>query len=359
MSTKKTSIYDCHVKHGGKVVEFAGWYLPVEFSGLVNEHNAVRNNVGIFDVSHMGEVTVKGEKAGEFVRNLVANDTNKLYDGRVMYTPMCYEHGGIVDDLLVYRVNEKEYLLVINAANIDKDFEWMKKQNKFGVELKNVSADYFQLAVQGPNAKTVMEKCFNVDLSDVKFFHFKNATLDGVKCIVSRTGYTGENGFEIYGPWNEGGKLWDALISAGVVPCGLGCRDTLRLEAALMLYGNDITAETTPLEAGIDMFVKLESGNFVGRDFLLKQKAEGLKRKLIGFTLEERGVPRHDYLVVDDKDNSVGVVTSGTFSPTLGIPVGLAYVNTDKLNDGSKLFVKIRTKNLPLKQMKVPFVKKY
>lgn len=359
MSTKKTSIYDCHVKHGGKVVEFAGWYLPVEFSGLINEHNSVRNNVGIFDVSHMGEVTVKGERAGEYVRNLVANDTNKLYDGKVLYTPMCYEHGGIVDDLLVYRVNEKEYLLVINAANIDKDFDWMKKQNTFGVELKNVSPDYFQLAVQGPNAKATMEKCFNIDLSDVKFFHFKNATLNGVNCIVSRTGYTGENGFEIYGPWNEGGKLWDALVAAGAVPCGLGCRDTLRLEAALMLYGNDITAETTPLEAGIDIFVKLESGNFIGRDALLKQKAEGLKRKLVGFTLEEKGIPRHDYLVVDDKDNTVGVVTSGTLSPTLGIPVGLAYINTDKLNDGSKLFVKIRTRNLPLKQMKTPFVKKY
>ncbi len=359
MSTKKTSIYDCHVKHGGKIVEFAGWYLPVEFSGLINEHNSVRNNVGIFDVSHMGEVTVKGDRAGEFVRNLVANDTNKLYDGRVMYTPMCYEHGGIVDDLLVYRVNEKEYLLVINAANIDKDFDWMKKQNSFGVELKNVSPDYFQLAVQGPNAKTVMEKCFNIDLNDVKFFHFKNAKLNGVNCIVSRTGYTGENGFEIYGPWNEGGKLWDALVEAGAVPCGLGCRDTLRLEAALMLYGNDITAETTPLEAGIDMFVKLESGNFVGRDALLKQKQEGLKRKLVGFTLEEKGIPRHDYLVVDDKDNTVGVVTSGTLSPSLGIPVGLAYINTDKLNDGSKLFVKIRTKNIPLKQMKLPFLKKY
>ncbi len=359
MSTKKTSIYDCHVKHGGKVVEFAGWYLPVEFSGLINEHNSVRNNAGIFDVSHMGEVTVKGERAGEFVRNLVANDTNKLYDGKVMYTPMCYDHGGIVDDLLVYRVNEKEYLLVINAANIDKDFEWMKKQNTFGVELKNVSPDYFQLAVQGPNAKAVMEKCFNIDLNDVKFFHFKNAHLNGVNCIVSRTGYTGENGFEIYGPWNEGGKLWDALVEAGAVPCGLGCRDTLRLEAALMLYGNDITAETTPLEAGIDMFVKLESGNFVGRDALLKQKAEGLKRKLVGFTLEEKGIPRHDYLVVDASDNTVGVVTSGTLSPTLGIPIGLAYINTNKLNDNSKLFVKIRTKNIPLKQMKVPFVKKY
>jgi len=359
MSTKKTSVYDNHVKHGGKVVEFAGWYLPVEFSGLINEHNAVRNNVGIFDVSHMGEVTVKGERAGEFVRNLVANDTNRLYDGRVMYSPMCYENGGIVDDLLVYRVNEKEYLLVINASNVEKDFEWMKKTNKFGVELKNVSDQYFQLAVQGPNAKALMEKCFSVDLNDIKFFHFKNMTLKGIPCIVSRTGYTGENGFEIYGPWKDGGKLWDAIVEAGAAPCGLGCRDTLRLEAALMLYGNDINAETTPLEAGIDMFVKLDSGNFVGRDALVKQKQEGLKRKLVGFTLEEKGIPRHDYLVVDDHNNTVGVVTSGTLSPTLGIPVGLAYVDTKKLDDGSKLYVQIRKNKVPMKQMKVPFVKKY
>ncbi|MFH1223785.1 MAG: glycine cleavage system aminomethyltransferase GcvT [Pseudomonadota bacterium] len=359
MSVRKTSIYDNHVKCGGRVVEFAGWYLPVEFSGLINEHNSVRNNVGIFDVSHMGEISVKGERAGEFVRNLVTNDTNKLYDGRVMYTPMCYENGGIVDDLLVYRINEKEYLLVVNASNIQKDFEWIKSTNKFDVELKNVSDDYFQLAVQGPNAKTVMEKCFNVDLSDIKFFHFKNMNLNNVPCIVSRTGYTGENGFEIYGPWNEGGKLWDALVTAGVVPCGLGCRDTLRLEAALMLYGNDITAETTPLEAGIDMFVKLESGNFIGRDALIKQKQEGLKRKLIGFTLEDKGIPRHNYLVVDDSENTVGIVTSGTLSPSLNIPIGLAYIETKKLEDGSQLYIKIRTNNNPLKQMKLPFLKKY
>jgi len=361
MSARKTSIYDNHVKLGGKMVEFVGWYLPVEFSGLINEHNAVRNNVGIFDVSHMGEVTVKGDRAGEFVRNLVANDTNKLYDGRVMYTPMCYENGGIVDDLLVYRVNEKEYLLVINASNIQKDFDWMNKTNKFGVELKNVSDDYFQLAVQGPNAKTLLEKCFKIDLSDIKFFHFKKSIiLNGVDCIVSRTGYTGENGFEIYGPWKDGGKLWDAIVAAGATPCGLGCRDTLRLEAALMLYGNDINAETTPLEAGIDtLFVKLESGNFIGRDALLKQKKEGLKRKLIGFTLEERWVPRHDYLVVDDKGSTVGVVTSGTMSPSLNIPIGLAYVETKKLEDGSKLYVQIRKSKIALKQMKTPFLKNY
>lgn len=359
MSTRKTSIYDSHVKHGGKVVEFAGWYLPVEFSGLINEHNAVRNDVGIFDVSHMGEVTVKGEKATEYVQHIIANDVKKLYDGKVLYTPMCYQNGGIVDDLLVYRVNEKEYLLVINAANTQKDYEWFVANNKHGVEIKNVSDNYFQLAVQGPNAKAVMEKCFKLDLSDIKFFHFKNISLNGVHCIVSRTGYTGENGFEIYGPWNEGGKLFDALVAAGAVPCGLGCRDTLRLEAALMLYGNDINQETTPLEAGIDIFIKLDSDDFIGRDSLIKQKQEGLKRRLIGFTLEGKGIPRHDYLVVDAHDNTVGVVTSGTLSPSLGIPVGLAYVQTNRLNDGTPLYVQIRKNKIMLKQMKLPFLKKY
>lgn len=359
MEARRTPVYEHHLKHGGKIVEFAGWMLPVEFTGLINEHNAVRNDAGIFDVSHMGEVTVKGERASEFVRNLVVNDTNKLYDGRVMYTPMCYENGGIVDDLLVYRISEKEYFLVINASNIQKDFEWMNKVNTFGVELKNVSDDYFQLAVQGPNSKAVMKKAFGDDFSDLKFFHFRKASLNGVPCIVSTTGYTGERGFEIYGPWNEGGKLWDAIIEAGAKPCGLGCRDTLRLEAALMLYGNDINSETTPLEAGLDIFTKLENGDFIGKDVLVKQKQEGLKRKLTGFTVEGRGIPRHDYLVVDASDNKVGVVTSGTLSPSLNIPVGLAYIDTKKLSDGSELFVQIRKNKFPIKQAKLPFLKKY
>ncbi|MEI6092855.1 MAG: glycine cleavage system aminomethyltransferase GcvT [bacterium] len=359
MSTRKTSIYDSHVKHGGKVVEFAGWYLPVDFTGLINEHNAVRNDVGIFDVSHMGEVTVKGERATEYVQHIIANDVKKLYDGKVLYTPMCYPHGGIVDDLLVYRVNEHEYLLVVNASNTEKDYDWFVSNNHHGVEIKNVSDQYFQLAVQGPNAKTLMEKCFKLDLSDIKFFHFKKISLNGVPCIVSRTGYTGENGFEIYGPWNDGGKLFDAIVAAGAAPCGLGCRDTLRLEAALMLYGNDINNETTPLEAGIDIFIKLDSDDFIGRDALIKQKQDGLKRRLIGFTLEEKGIPRHDYLVVDEHGSTVGVVTSGTLSPSLGIPVGLAYVQTNKLNNGTPLYVQIRKNRIMLKQMKLPFLKKY
>jgi len=359
MSTRKTSVYEQHVKHGGKIVEFAGWYLPVEFSGLINEHNTVRNSCGIFDVSHMGEITVTGERAEEFVQHIVANDVKKLYDGKVLYTPMCYPNGGIVDDLLVYRNNSKDYLLVVNASNIQKDFNWLIENNKFGVEIKNVSDDYFQLAVQGPKAKEMVEKCFGVDLSDIKFFHFKNMDLDGVKCIVSRTGYTGENGFEIYGLWNEGGKIFDMLVSSGVVPCGLGCRDTLRLEAALMLYGNDINQETTPLEAGIGFFVKLDSDDFIGKSVLVDQKQNGLKRKLVGFTLEDKGIPRHDYLVVDEEGKQVGMVTSGTLSPSLGIPVGLAYIDSGILESGSNIYVQIRKNRAKIKLAKLPFLKKY
>ncbi len=359
MSTRKTSVYEQHVKHGGKIVEFAGWYLPVEFSGLINEHNTVRNSCGIFDVSHMGEITVTGERAEEFVQHIVANDVKKLYDGKVLYTPMCYPNGGIVDDLLVYRNNSKDYLLVVNASNIQKDFNWLIENNKFGVEIKNVSDDYFQLAVQGPKAKEMVEKCFGVDLSDIKFFHFKNMDLDGVKCIVSRTGYTGENGFEIYGPWNEGGKIFDMLVLSGVAPCGLGCRDTLRLEAALMLYGNDINQETTPLEAGIGFFVKLDSDDFIGKSVLVDQKQNGLKRKLVGFTLEDKGIPRHDYLVVDEEGKQVGMVTSGTLSPSLGIPVGLAYIDSGILESGSNIYVQIRKNRAKIKLAKLPFLKKY
>jgi aminomethyltransferase len=359
MNVRKTPVYEEHLKHGGKIVEFAGWYLPVDFSGLINEHNTVRNNCGIFDVSHMGEITVKGERAEEFVQYIIANDVKKLYDGKVLYTPMCYPSGGIVDDLLVYRNNSKDYLLVVNASNIQKDFNWLLENNKFGVEIKNVSDDYFQLAVQGPKAKDMMEKCFGVDLSDIKFFHFKNMELNGVKCIVSRTGYTGENGFEIYGPWNKGGKLFDTIVTSGVAPCGLGCRDTLRLEAALMLYGNDINQETTPLEAGIGMFVKLDGEDFIGREVMLGQKQNGLKRKLVGFTLEEKGIPRHDYLVLDDADKKVGVVTSGTLSPSLGIPIGLAYVDNSVLESGQNIYVQIRKNKAKIKLAKLPFLKKY
>lgn len=356
MEIRKTPIYDKHLKYGGKVVEFAGWYLPVEFTGLIDEHNAVRNDVGIFDVSHMGEVIVEGDRATEYVQHIVANDVTKLYDGKVLYTPMCYEDGGIVDDLLVYKMNDKKYLLVINASNIEKDYNWFVKNNHHGVKIENKSNDYFQIAVQGPNAKSLLEKCFNVDLSDIKFFHFKEMKLGKHTCIVSRTGYTGENGFEIYGDWNLGGEYFEKVVEAGAKPCGLGARDTLRLEAALMLYGNDISKDTTPIEAGINMFVKLDKSDFIGKNILVNQKDNGTKKKLIGFKLE-KGIPRHDYPIVDENDNKVGYVTSGTLSPTLKEPIGMAYVDTKKINE--ILYVQIRKNKFPIKKTNLPFVKKY
>jgi aminomethyltransferase len=359
MDAKKTSIVDYHVKHNGRMVDFAGWYLPVEYSGLRNEHNAVRTSAGIFDVSHMGEVFVKGKRAGEFVQHIVCNDISKMYDGRVLYSPMCYENGGIVDDLIVYKMKDDFYLLVVNASNTEKDFEWFKANNKFGVTLENVSPLYFQLAVQGPKARYLVESACGVKFSGLdKFFHFTNTKVMGVDCIVSRTGYTGEDGLEIYGKWNEGGKLWEKIVQAGATPCGLGCRDTLRLEAALPLYGNDITQDTTPLEAGLDLFVKLQKSDFIGKKALVDQKSRGLKKRLIGFTLEDRNIPRHGYAIEDAKGKVLGEVTSGTFSPTLGIPIGLAYVDNGALTGGEKLFVNIRKKGFPLTQAKLPFVKK-
>jgi aminomethyltransferase len=356
MEAMKTPIYESHVKHGGRIVDFAGWKLPVDFKGLKQEHLEVRNNVGIFDVSHMGEFIVEGEKATEFVQKIIANDVKKLYEGKIIYTPMCYETGGIVDDLLVYKYSDKKYLLVVNAANIEKDFKWLNDNNTEGVSLKNVSDKYFQLAVQGPRSKEVMEKCFNLDLSDIKFFHFKEINLDEETCIVSRTGYTGENGFEIYGE-KSGAKIFDKLVSFGVIPCGLGCRDTLRLEAALMLYGNDITKDTTPLEATIGMFVSLDGGDFIGKSVLVDQKQNGVKKKLIGFKLNDRAIPRHGYKIFDKEGNEVGIVTSGTLSPSLNIPIGLCYVKKELINN--ELFVEVRNKKFPIERVKLPFLKKY
>lgn len=358
MSTKKTSIYEQHIKHGGKMVDFVGWKLPLEFGGLSKEHSSVRKHCGVFDVSHMGEIVVKGEKAEEFVQYIVTNDVKKLYDGKVLYTPMCYPNGGIVDDLLVYRINSKEYLLVVNASNTDKDFEWLRENNNFGVEISNLSDEYFQIAVQGPESVSVMSKCFGCDLSDMKFFHFKSMDLDGVNCLVSRTGYTGENGFEIYGPWKDGGRLFDMLISSGATPCGLSSRDVLRLEAALMLYGNDINQETTPIEAGLNFFVKLDTDDFIGKNTLLEQKKNGVKRKLTGFMLEQKAVPRHDYPVVDEQGRELGRVTSGTISPSLGKPLGLAYISSSAVDSETKLFVQIRKNRIAMELVKLPFLKK-
>jgi len=353
---KKTSIYDYHVSNGAKIVEFCSWDLPVQFSGLIKEHLAVRTNAGIFDVSHMGEILIEGDAAKAFVDYLITNDATKLYPGKVLYTAMCYPDGGIVDDLLVYMYNDNKFLLVLNASNIEKDYEYMLANNKFNCIVKNVSQDYFQIAVQGPKAEIYLEEFLKETLKDIKFFHFKEVYIENNLCIISRTGYTGEDGFEIYGPWSFGGVLFDRLIKIGVSPCGLGARDTLRLEAALMLYGNDIDKTTSPLEAGIDFCVKLKKGSdFIGKASLIKQKELGLKKKLYGFTLEN-GIARNGYEIYDAREKKVGFVTSGTMSPSLDKAIFMAYIDTD--SDINNLYVKIRKNLIKINNIALPFINK-
>jgi len=358
---KKTKFYNMHVKKGAKIVEFAGYYMPVQYSSIIAEHKAVRNSVGVFDVSHMGEVFVKGDKALEFVQLITVNDASKLTPGRVQYSAMCYEDGGIVDDLLVYRLAEDEFMLVINASNIDKDFEWMKKNNA-GADLQNESDEYSLLAVQGPNSKKVMEK-LTAEPPDMEYYHFIRTKVNGIDMIVSRTGYTGELGYELYFKGNEqtAENLWQAVMNAGkefnIQPAGLGSRDSLRLEMGFCLYGNDIDQTTNPLEAGLGWITKLKKDNFIGKDALLKVKEEGLKRKLVPVTTNEKAFPRHGYdFTVDGK--KIGTVTSGTVSPVLEKPIALGYVETGYAGEGSKINFSIRGKEIPAEVVKLPFVKK-
>ena len=346
---KKTNLYDAHIKYGGKIIEFAGWLMPVQYEGIIEEHEAVRNNAGLFDVSHMGEVEVKGKDAFRYVQNLVTNDISVLVDNQVIYTFMCYEHGGIVDDLLVYKFSEEHYLLVINAGNIEKDFDWMM-QNKenYEVDIANISDEVSEVAIQGPKAQEILQNLTDLNLDEIKFFYLKRDVLiDGIKCIVSRTGYTGEDGFEIYTENKYIEKIWDRILevgkSYGIKPAGLGCRDTLRFEASLPLYGNEISKDITPLEAGLGYFVKLNKDNFIGKDALLKQKEEGLNRKLVGFELKGRGIPRHGYTVEVNGEN-IGFVTTGYLSPTLKKNIGLAIIDSKYTTLGTEINILIRNK---------------
>jgi len=358
---KKTKFYNVHVKEGAKIVEFAGYYMPVQYSSIIAEHKAVRNSVGVFDVSHMGEVFVKGDKALDFVQLITVNDASKLTPGRVQYSAMCYEDGGIVDDLLVYRLAENEFMLVINASNIEKDFEWMKKNNP-GAELQNKSDEYSLLAIQGPNSKKIVQK-LTAEPVDMEYYHFIKTKVNGIDMILSRTGYTGELGYELYfkGDEKTAEDLWNAVMDAGkefdIQPTGLGCRDSLRLEMGFCLYGNDIDQTTNPLEAGLGWITKLKKDNFIGKESLLKVKQEGLKRKLVPVTTGEKAFPRHGYdFTVDGK--KVGTVTSGTVSPVLDKPIALGYVDAEYTNEGSKINFMIRGKEIPAEVVKLPFIKK-
>lgn len=365
---KQTPLHDRHVALGARMMPFAGFDMPVQYSGIIDEHLAVRRAAGMFDVSHMGEVFVRGPHAAEFVQHLVTNDVSRLYDGRAMYSVMCRPDGGIIDDLLIHRIHEAEYLLVVNASNVEKDFSWMIQQNPMKAELENASDAIALIAVQGPRAFEIVQKVTDLPLQEIKYYHFLKAApgrfLGCSFCILSHTGYTGEPGLEIYCEPERAGAVWDALMEAGAAlglkPAGLGARDTLRIEAGFSLYGNDITESTNPLEAGLGWVVKLEKDDFIGRDALLKIKVDGPQRRLIGFVVEDRGIPRHDYVLQDEAGRDIGVVTSGTQSPMLQQGIGLGYVPNDPryTEQGARLSMSVRGKPLAISVRKPPFHKK-
>lgn len=361
---KQTPLYEKHVELKGKIIDFGGWALPVEYSGILLEHEAVRTAAGLFDVSHMGEITVKGEEAEKFLQFILTNDISVLKNNQIAYTTMCYSEGGVVDDLLVYKYSNEDYLLVVNASNTDKDFDWIESRVIPGVEVKNVSLDYAQLALQGPEAQNILQKLVTDDLNEIEFYYFKDSVdIGGVSVLVSRTGYTGEDGFELYFEASEGPKVWDMILEAGkdekLVTAGLGARDTLRFEAALPLYGQEIDKDITPLEAGLGFCVKLSKNDFIGKDALAAQKSEGLKRKVVGFEMVDRGIPRSHYEVYAD-GNKIGHVTTGSFSPTLKKNIGLALIDAEYAKEGSDIEISVRNKNLKAKVIKKPFyTKKY
>lgn len=362
MSLKRTAFYDIHQMLGAKIVEFGGYEMPVQYSGILEEHKRVRESVGIFDVSHMGEVEVWGRDALSFLQKITINDVSKLHEGRVQYSAMCYEDGGIVDDLLVYHMGD-HYMLVINAANTAKDLEWIHSRAGGDVKVKNRSDDISLLAVQGPKSLQTLQKLTQLNLSSIEYYHFVRHKLAGVDMIISRTGYTGELGFELYFPADvpTGERVWNAIMDAGkefhIAPIGLGARDTLRLEMGFCLYGHDIDQTTNPLEAGLGWITKLDKGEFIGSSAIRTVKQRGLKRKLIGFTLNDKAVPRQGY-PMQFKGTSIGTVTSGMFSPILERGLGMGYVGVDHAKVGSPIEVVIRNKEVSGSVAALPFISK-
>lgn len=358
---QKTPLYEEHLKLGARMVDFAGWDMPVEYKGLREEHNNVRTHVGLFDVSHMGEVFVRGENALKTLQWLTTNDVAKLKKGQAQYSILTNPQGGIVDDIIVYCLEENQnYLVCVNASNAEKDFEWMKKNNK-GAEITNESSKWSQIAVQGPKAPQLLEKVLPKS-SEVKPFHCEFFNYNGAQVLVAATGYTGEKGAEIFVPNEKAANLWSDLVKKGeefgVQAIGLGARDTLRTEMKYSLYGNEITDQTNPIEAGLGWVVKLEKGDFIGREFVQKMKENGPKRKLIGFKMLDRGIPRHDYKLLSPDSQEVGVVTSGTMSPTLDEAIGIGYLREDLAKTGQEFFVEIRGRKTKAQVVQTPFVKK-
>jgi len=357
----KTALYDKHVSLGAKMVPFAGFDMPVQYTGVTEEHFAVREKVGIFDVSHMGQFFIEGSAAKDLLQFVGTNNIEALENGKAQYTCLPNGNGGIVDDLIVYKMADEKYFVVVNASNIEKDWNHISKHNeKFGAKMTNASDEMSLIAIQGPKATETLQKLTDINLSEVPYYHFTEGKIAGVEdVIISNTGYTGSGGFEIYFKNANAIKIWEALTEAGsefgLIPCGLASRDTLRLEKGFCLYGNDIDDSTSPLEAGLGWITKFDK-DFVDKERLAKQKEEGITRKLVGFEMQEKAIPRHDYLVVDAEGNEIGKVTSGTMSPMKKIGIGLAYVATPHHKIDSEIFIQIRNKNIPAKVVKLPFV---
>jgi glycine cleavage system T protein (aminomethyltransferase) len=362
LDLKRTAFFGIHNRLGAKIVEYARFEMPVQYGGIIEEHKRVREFVGIFDVSHMGEVEVWGRDALEFVQKITTNDASKLSEGRVQYSAMCYESGGIVDDLLVYNMGD-HFMLVINAANVSKDFGWMQKNIAGDVKLRNRSDEISLLAIQGPRSIATLQKLTQVDLPSVEYYHFVRSKLAGVDMVISRTGYTGELGFELYFPSDvqTGERVWNAVMDAGkefgIGPVGLGARDTLRLEMGFCLYGHDIDETTNPLEAGLGWITKLDKGEFLGSAAIRTIKQQGLRRKLVGFSLNGKAFPRQGY-PIRSNSSAVGAVTSGMFSPILDKPIGMGYVDAAHAKSGTNLSIVIREKEFPATITPIPFITK-
>ncbi len=358
---KTTALTDLHISLGAKMVPFAGFNMPVQYTGINVEHEAVRTGVGVFDVSHMGEFILKGPNALDLVQKVTSNDASKLHDGKIQYAYLPNETGGVVDDLLVYRIDAETYMLVVNASNIEKDWAWISKYNTYGVEMKDISDRTALFAVQGPKAAEALQSLTDIDLSFMSYYTFQKGTFAGVdNVLISATGYTGAGGFEIYVDNESARQVWDAIFAAGadfqIQPIGLGARDTLRLEMGFCLYGHEITDETSPLEAGLGWVTKFTK-DFVNAEMLKKEKEAGLKNKLVGFEMIDRGIARQDYEIVDAEGTVIGKVTSGTQSPTLKKSIGMGFVPTEHAAEGNEIFIRIRNNDLKAVVVKPPFVK--
>jgi aminomethyltransferase len=359
---KNTALTDKHIALGAKMVPFAGFNMPVQYEGVNAEHETVRNGVGVFDVSHMGEFVLKGPNALALIQKITTNDASVLFDGKAQYSCLPNGKGGIVDDLIIYRKNQDEYFIVVNASNIEKDWNWISSHNDLGVEMENLSDEYSLLAIQGPKAAEAMQSLTDIDLSNMVYYTFQIGNFAGIPDVmVSATGYTGSGGFEVYVKNKDVNQLWDKVFEAGasygIKPIGLAARDTLRLEMGFCLYGNDIDDTTSPIEAGLGWITKFTK-DFIDSDLLKKQKEEGVSRKLIAFEMVDRGIPRHDYLIEDAEGNTIGKVTSGTMSPSMKIGIGLGYVTKEFSALETEIFINIRDKGVKAKVVKLPFYKK-